>query len=126
MFLEVGGESGENRVGAVPFVPGLGEGRADAPDGLANAPGGLGRLINRAVVDAGYRRLKLGQFLCGDFLFLIGRIVALDEFPEPGHLAEVILRGVLIVQHGGALLDRGLALDPRQQRQGAVDACLKQ
>ena len=49
MFLEVGGECGENRVGAVLLVLGLREGQADAPDRLANALGFLERLISGAV-----------------------------------------------------------------------------
>ena len=53
MFPEVGGESGEKRVGAVLLVLGFGEGQAHAPDRLANALGGLERLITRAVVDVG-------------------------------------------------------------------------
>ena len=117
MFLEMGSESGENRVGTVLLVHSLGEGQADAPDRLTDALGGLERLIIRAVVDVGQSCLKLGEFLLGDFLFLIGRIVAGDGCPAPGHLPEVMLGDLRIVERGGTLLDRCLTLDPGEQIQ---------
>ena len=118
MFLEVSGKRGENRVRSVLLILGLGEGQAHAPDRLANALGFLERLINGAVLYLGQKCLKLRQFLLGGFPILIGRIVALDGCPEPGHLPEVMPGGLRIVECGGTLLDRGLALDPGEQLQG--------
>jgi hypothetical protein len=60
MFLEMSGKCGEDRIRVMLLVAGLGERRANPPDGLTNGLGGLGCLIHRAVVDIRQGRLKLG------------------------------------------------------------------
>jgi hypothetical protein len=118
MFLEVGGECGENRVRTVLVILGLGQGRADAPDRLSNAPRCLDSPVHGAVVYVSGRLLHLGQHFLSALPLSRGCFVALYDGPEPLKLTQVFLGGPRIVECGGTLLDRGLALHPGEQLQG--------
>ena len=83
MFLEVGGESREHRVGTVLLVLGLGEGQADAPDRLSNAPRCLDSPVYGAVVYVSRRLLHLAQLFLSLLPLSRGCFVALHDGPEP-------------------------------------------
>ena len=106
MVLEVGGESGENRVGAMLLILGLGQGQADAPDRLTNGPRCLHSPVHGAVVYVSGRLLHLGQHFLSALPLSRGCFVALYDGPEPLKLTQVFLRGPRIVECGGTLLDR--------------------